>query len=79
MKEIKDTWKHIVLPLQRKIKGRLKGGGRAKPTRDLAIKMLKLKESGKTVPEIMKILDLDPDIWDETKVGKAISRTRHWR
>lgn len=78
LEEVKKVWRFIVEPLQKKMKALWKGKTREKPTKEIALKMLKLHRQGKTVPQILEIIDPGGQKWDEVKARKAIARAKKW-
>ena len=76
--DVDSLWQFVIEPLQKKMKSLWKGTTRKKPTRKIALRMLRLHNQGKTVPEILQIPSLNTDKWDETKVRKAIARAKKW-
>lgn len=74
--EIDNVWKFIVEPLQKTMKSLWKGKIRKRPTHKIALKMLKLKEQGLTISQIIEKIDPEGKKWDIISAQKAIERVR---
>lgn len=74
--DVKKVWRFVIEPLQKKTKAFWKGKVRKKPTMETAMKMLELQKQGKTITQILKIIDTEGLRWDEIKARKAIDRVK---
>ncbi len=74
--DVKKVWRFVVKPLQKEIKALWKGKGRKKPAMEKALEMIKLQKQGKTIKQILDIIDPKCEVWDEIKARKAIARAK---
>lgn len=76
IEEVKKAWRYIVKPLQGKMKALWKGKERKKPTHEVGIKALKLRQKGKTYKQILDELDPHSERFDEFSIRKAMMRAK---
>lgn len=74
LEEVKKVFRFVVKPLQKSMKALWKGKTRRKPTHEISIKALKLKQKGKTYRQILDDLDPHSERFDEFSIRKAMIR-----